>query len=438
MRKTARASLLLGLWGLGLAFLFGASDGHKGGGAVNIFSVLATSNEGDARMSQVATVDPDTLQDPNPFIGDEASLIGWGVFSPADTFSTDHIHCISNFNYGGCSSTFTPSNDIFSSKLQMEYTYGQGARSGNYLIEWNWDITPGNHIIADYNSDVDATAGTVALGDTLTYTGGEQCRVISVGLVDTLTNASITCLDGDAPEDNDAITGCTGTCTGPPDGTVNGTPTSERTQWRPFSYHWNAGTGQTALQLRATRTEVYFAGSAFRANLGWDGATAGNTMPRMPVNAAGGGGGFEGDFYFDNTADQWVGGDGANMRVYGQYQRQACFRVDNMDAAVDDNAGGFFAEQPITILGIGCNNFVATASATDATIPANGLEDGAGNAMTHAGVTCSDRNATVTFVPVTANNTLISGETVRYDVGVSSTAPTDDHIICLTYMMTRQ
>ena len=97
-------------------------------------------------------------------------------------------------------------------------------------------------------------------------------------------------------------------------------------------------------------------------------------------------------------------------------------------AAADDSISMGYFTGAVTITGVSAS-FLGTGT-TPATIA---LKDGAGNAMTHNTVTAATQAAAVTFVAVTANNTLTAGETLMFDTTNTPNPTTDDYVICVTY-----
>lgn len=97
--------------------------------------------------------------------------------------------------------------------------------------------------------------------------------------------------------------------------------------------------------------------------------------------------------------------------------------IENLAAADDNMSLGAWTNN-VTITKVGCA-YVGTGT-TPATIT---LEDGSGNAMTHATCACVASGTNITFVSVTANNTLNAGELLRFDVSNAVSPETDEYTI---------
>lgn len=109
------------------------------------------------------------------------------------------------------------------------------------------------------------------------------------------------------------------------------------------------------------------------------------------------------------------------------------FRLENA-VDTDDNFDFFIAPDNITITGVACQY-----SGTGTTPATFTLEDGNGNAMTITGTnpTCVAETANATYAAVTASNTLVKGETVRFDITNTPGPVTDDYIISLRFTRDR-
>ena len=129
-----------------------------------------------------------------------------------------------------------------------------------------------------------------------------------------------------------------------------------------------------------------------------------------------------GEIALDTTSDQLVY-YGASKRVL-QEEDTKCFSLENL-AAADDNYEFYMANDAITITAIGLH--CAGTCTTGADIS---LEDRAGNAMTHTTPTHSTGSSNTTFQAVTNNNTLVSGEGLRFDVDNAVSPETDTYLIC--------
>lgn len=112
-----------------------------------------------------------------------------------------------------------------------------------------------------------------------------------------------------------------------------------------------------------------------------------------------------------------------------KYKRSKCSVVENLAAADDNMSLGMF-NKAVTITGVSCS-YIGTGT-TPATIT---LEDGSANAMTITGTnpTCVAHGTNAIFAPVTANNALVVGEILRFDVTNAVAPETDDYTICYEY-----
>jgi hypothetical protein len=139
-----------------------------------------------------------------------------------------------------------------------------------------------------------------------------------------------------------------------------------------------------------------------------------------------------GEIALDTTDDQIVY-FGAAKRVL-RYEYEKAVVVENLAAADDNMSLGFFSE-PVTITGVAVS-YIGTGT-TPATIT---LEDGSGNAMTITGTnpTAVAHGTNATFAAVTANNTLVAGEIIRFDVTNAVAPETDDYTIVLKYTVDAQ
>ncbi|MGI9298592.1 MAG: hypothetical protein ACR2QC_11955 [Gammaproteobacteria bacterium] len=136
-----------------------------------------------------------------------------------------------------------------------------------------------------------------------------------------------------------------------------------------------------------------------------------------------------GEISQDTTDDQLI--YGATPRVLA-YERQKCAVIEDL-AAADDDFEIFMANDPITITGIGCH-----CRGTCTTGASLSLEDRAGNAMTHTAPTCSTGTGNSTYQAVTAANSLVAGEGLRFDVDNAVSPETDEYTICFTFTVDRQ
>lgn len=141
-----------------------------------------------------------------------------------------------------------------------------------------------------------------------------------------------------------------------------------------------------------------------------------------------------GDLTIDTTASQMVyGGASGAVKVVDPVQR-TCYTQRGI-ASTDDNFVFWMADRAVTVTSVGCR-CVGTCS-TEATFT---LEDNDGNAMTITGTnpTCVTTTTEATFAAVTANNSLVAGEGVAFDVTNTPVASTDWVTICITYTIDRQ
>lgn len=139
-----------------------------------------------------------------------------------------------------------------------------------------------------------------------------------------------------------------------------------------------------------------------------------------------------GNIAVDTTDDQ-LQYFGAAKRVI-PYQNPKCAVIESLAAADDNKSLGMFADA-VTITGVSCS-YIGTGT-TAATIT---LEDGSGNAMTITGTnpTCVAHGTNATFAAVTAGNTLVAGEIIRFDVTNAVAPETDEYTICYTYTTNAQ
>lgn len=138
-----------------------------------------------------------------------------------------------------------------------------------------------------------------------------------------------------------------------------------------------------------------------------------------------------GEFAEDTTANQWV--YGANPNVLDPVQVK-CGVVENL-LDTDDNISLGMFPQAVTVKSIACS-YLGTGT-TPATLT---LEDGSGNAMTITGTnpTCVAHGTNASWATVTAANSLVSGEIVRFDTTNTPAPITDDYTVCISYIIDRQ
>jgi hypothetical protein len=103
------------------------------------------------------------------------------------------------------------------------------------------------------------------------------------------------------------------------------------------------------------------------------------------------------------------------------------YRKENL-AAADDNYEFFVAHAPMTVESIGVH-CVGTCT-TEAEIS---LEDRAGTAMTHSVPDASTGTDVTKIYSVTANNSLVTGEGLRFDVDNAVDPETDEYLIMISY-----
>lgn len=139
-----------------------------------------------------------------------------------------------------------------------------------------------------------------------------------------------------------------------------------------------------------------------------------------------------GEIGLDTTATQVVYYDGSAVKALDPV-RTACARIADVVAA-DDNFTIWTANQAVTITSVGCY-----CEGTCTTKPTFTLEDNSGNAMTITGTnpTCAVTTANATYAAVTAGNSLVAGESLRFDVTNTTSPTTDDDILCWTYTVDR-
>jgi len=139
-----------------------------------------------------------------------------------------------------------------------------------------------------------------------------------------------------------------------------------------------------------------------------------------------------GEIALDTTDDQLVY-FGASKRVLRYEEEKSCV-IEDLAAADDNKSLGMFSEA-VTITGIAVS-YIGTGT-TPATIT---LEDGSGNAMTITGgsPTAVAHGTNATFAAVTAGNTLVVGEILRFDVTNAVAPETDDYTIAIKYTVDAQ
>ena len=139
-----------------------------------------------------------------------------------------------------------------------------------------------------------------------------------------------------------------------------------------------------------------------------------------------------GEIAHDTTADSLV--YGANAVVVPNVQTMSRI-IESITSADDNMLIGSWAV-PVTITGIACH-YAGSAPTTVATFT---LEDGSGNAMTITGTnpTCAAPGSNAAFAAVTAANTLVAGEALRFDTTNTPNPATDTYQIIIRFTYTRE
>jgi len=406
--------------------LLGSSTAHKDGGFGGSEAV------GTFVGGQWDTCNPDDCPgildgagaDPNPFTASRASRIRTGVLGSPFTNDVDHVHFLSSYNMAG-SSTRGPSLTSYSSQLFFEYSFDQTFRSGAELVEWNWDIQPATHTIA-FNSDIDPAAGSITLGDNVTFSNGAICRASATAVV-TGTHR-MTCNNLTPPADNNTITACTSGC----DGTVNGVPTSETAQWRPFQMLWRSAQNDVTFVYNLSPARPAIGASSARLNLGWDGATVSDIKPRIVSAAVMTGGGFAGDLAYDETQGQLLVGNGAVMQAYEPWHEEC--RAIRPTPVSGTNYYVMRAERALTILGVDC---ITVDGTSQVLTPQECTNASCGTTSNiEAAMTCVP-SATVSEAAGLDDAVIAAGNWIRVNAG-TNTGTVNEAILCITYEITRQ
>jgi len=137
----------------------------------------------------------------------------------------------------------------------------------------------------------------------------------------------------------------------------------------------------------------------------------------------------DGEVAHDTTADQWL--YGADPTVLHPTRCETLI-IENL-AAADTNYPLGMANYARTITAVGLH--CAGTCTTGADIS---LEDRAGNAMTHTVPTHSTGSTSTTFQNVTAANSLVAGEGLRFDVDNAVDPETDTYEITVCFTIDRQ
>lgn len=368
--------------------------------------------------------------DPNPFTGDRSSTIRTGVRSALFTYDTDWIHTLSAYNSLGGGSAVD--SDNYAAENFIEYSYDGGQRSGAELVEWNFDVTPATHQIT-------ITAGTgsgIVRGENVAFTGGESCR--PTGPLAGTGTVRMTCVNKDAPESSDVITGGCAGCTGT--WTVSSTPTAD-SAYRQFFMHWITETNRTSFGfLGAPSTPVLdYQGGAFRMVIA--GGTSPTATLQLPANTSSSfpDPGLAGEVKVDTSGDTTTGGqlifhDGTDDRVL-QATNTQCFPQTDLDAADDDVNFPAAFYQPITIIAAGCRSDTTASPTTAATLAFETL----GAASMTLTPTCVGSATAMTWATTTdPDAALASGAGFRFDTTNTPNPATDEYTICVAYRATRQ
>lgn len=134
-----------------------------------------------------------------------------------------------------------------------------------------------------------------------------------------------------------------------------------------------------------------------------------------------------GEIAVDTTDDQLV--YGATPRVIPYYWRGSGF-IENLTASDNQNVSLGDFPYNVTITGVSCKYGGTTAPATVANIT---LAYQNGTLMTHSAVTCVNQTTASTWVAVTSNNTLASGNDLFYNV---TNTPTTGYNYRISYKYT--
>jgi len=134
----------------------------------------------------------------------------------------------------------------------------------------------------------------------------------------------------------------------------------------------------------------------------------------------------------DTTANQLLYYSGGAARVLDPVL-QECRVISDVTSA-DDNFEWWMATTPVTVTSVWCR-----CRGTCSTMATFTLEDRAGNGMTITGTnpTCATTGNS-TPAAVTANNGLVAGEGLAFDVTNTPNPATDEYTLCVTYTIDRQ
>lgn len=143
------------------------------------------------------------------------------------------------------------------------------------------------------------------------------------------------------------------------------------------------------------------------------------------VNAAG-------EITLDTTDEQIVYYSDDSAEHVLQETDYKCMVIDCLTAG-HDNIEIWMANDAAEVVAVGLHCQGTCTTGADIS-----LEDRSGNAMTHTVPTHSTGSSNTTFQSVTANNALVAGEAVRFDVDNAVNPETDTYTICIGVRYTRQ
>ena len=138
-----------------------------------------------------------------------------------------------------------------------------------------------------------------------------------------------------------------------------------------------------------------------------------------------------GECAFDTTDNQFVCYNGTDTTVFHNVI-SGCSLIENL-AAADDNKELWMANDAATVIAVGLHCDGTCTTGADIS-----LEDRTGNAMTHTVPTHSTGSGNTTYQSVTAANSLVAGEGLRFDVDNAVSPETDDYLICFVAQYDRQ
>lgn len=136
-----------------------------------------------------------------------------------------------------------------------------------------------------------------------------------------------------------------------------------------------------------------------------------------------------GQIAIDTTSDQLIYYGASSASVIAPKDCKSA-TIENLAAADDNLEIGMFAYGvTITDVGVYCNGTCSTPAQIS-------LEDRSGNAMTHTTPTAATGTGNATFQSVTAANSLVAGEGLRFDVDNTPSPETDTYIITYCFTVT--